>query len=83
MLAALHAQAFGMAGIGRAIGLLHDIGKAAQEYLAYISAPPEDRRKGPDHSTAGAREAIKFYGPILATKWRACWPMPSQVITRV
>lgn len=61
--AALHAQAFGLAGAGRALGLLHDIGKVAREYLAYISAPPEDGRKGPDHSTAGAREALKLYGP--------------------
>lgn len=63
--AALHAQAFGMARIGRALGLLHDIGKVAREYLAYISAPPEDGRKGPDHSTAGAREAFNLYGPFM------------------
>lgn len=63
--AALHAQAFGMAGIGRALGLLHDIGKVAREYLAYISAPREDGRKGPDHSTAGAREAHRLYGPFM------------------
>ncbi|WP_427788914.1 CRISPR-associated endonuclease Cas3'' [Brevundimonas diminuta] len=65
VLAALHAQAFGMAGIGRTLGLLHDIGKVAQAYLTYISAPPEDGRKGPDHSTAGAREAQKLYGPTM------------------
>ncbi len=56
---------FGMSGLGRALGLLHDIGKVAQAYLAYISAPPEDGRKGPDHSTAGAREAQKLYGPAM------------------
>ncbi|WBO57771.1 CRISPR-associated endonuclease Cas3'' [Acidocella sp. MX-AZ03] len=39
-------------------GLLHDIGKASDAYQSYI------RGKGssPDHSTAGAREAVQQFG---------------------
>lgn len=60
---ALFAQPFGLAMLARAAGLLHDIGKASAAYQAYISS--EVSQKGPDHSTAGAREAVTLYGQQL------------------
>lgn len=46
------------------MGLLHDIGKCSDAYQAYIRQPVEDERsqRGPDHSTAGAREAVEAFG---------------------
>lgn len=51
------AEPFGCGGVASVAGLLHDIGKASQAYQTYIKSPPESGHKGPDHSTAGAREA--------------------------
>lgn len=61
--AAAFATPFGLGGVASVAGLLHDIGKRSAAYLAYISAPAETggSAKGPDHSTAGAREATKAY----------------------
>lgn len=52
--------AFGWAEAARAAGLLHDIGKASAAFQAYIVQPRTEAGgpKGPDHSTAGAREAV-------------------------
>ena len=45
------------------MGLLHDIGKVALPYQAYIRRlSDEGGPKGPDHSTAGAKEAVDLYG---------------------
>jgi CRISPR-associated endonuclease/helicase Cas3 len=63
-LAADNAAPFLGTEIGRAMGLLHDIGKASKAYQTYISRPPS-AAKGPDHSTAGARAAFILYGPQL------------------
>ncbi len=60
--AARFADVFGWAVAARAAGLLHDIGKISSEYQNYISAAPRAGQKGPDHSTAGAREAERVYG---------------------
>jgi CRISPR-associated endonuclease/helicase Cas3 len=49
---------FGFAKWGEAAGLLHDIGKVSDTYLAYICG----RGNSPDHSTAGAIEAVQRYG---------------------
>ena len=51
--------------MGRAAGLLHDIGKCSNEFLAYITraSAGEEGLRGPDHSTAGARVAEKAYPP--------------------
>lgn len=47
----------------RAMGLLHDIGKCSAAYQHYIrQADAEATARGPDHSTAGAREAVEAYG---------------------
>ena len=56
------AAPFGWAQLAMAAGRLHDIGKVSAAYQAYIAAPPSDGRRGPDHSTAGAREAEALYG---------------------
>lgn len=61
-LAEQYAIEFGFGKAARALGLLHDIGKTAAATQAYLSHPPESGAKGPDHSTAGAREAEKLYG---------------------
>ena len=55
------AAPFGRGRIALAMGLLHDIGKTAQAYQQYIRRP-RGGPKGPDHSTAGAKEAIAAYG---------------------
>ncbi|MFN7288828.1 MAG: CRISPR-associated endonuclease Cas3'' [bacterium] len=71
--AAGFARPFGWAEAARAAGLLHDVGKASDAFQAYISRPHGDAGgpKGPDHSTAGAREAIEIFpmplGRMLAT----------------
>ena len=59
--AAEFAGRFGCTELGRASGLLHDIGKASAAAQQYLACPPGDGRKGPDHSTAGAREAERLY----------------------
>lgn len=59
------AQPFGASEIARAMGLLHDIGKHSDAYQRYIRQSREmGGPKGPDHSTAGAQEADKAYGPV-------------------
>ncbi len=55
--AAAFAAPFGAEQVARAAGLLHDIGKCSAEYQAYI----RDEGPSPDHSTAGAKEAIHRY----------------------
>lgn len=63
--AAAFAGQFGCAEMARAAGLLHDIGKVSESYQAYISSAPHAGKKGPDHSTAGAREAERLYGAVF------------------
>ena len=47
------------------MGLLHDIGKCSAQYQAYIRRPAiAGGPKGPDHSTAGAKEACSLYGKV-------------------
>lgn len=62
-LAEEHAKPFGRGVAARLAGLLHDIGKTSPEFQAYIAAQREDGARGPDHSTAGAIEAERLYGP--------------------
>lgn len=54
-LAAELASAFGAAGAARLAGLLHDLGKFSEAFQAYIRGEGD----GVDHSTAGAREAMR------------------------
>ena len=57
------AAPFGASTIALAMGLLHDIGKTALPYQLYIRRPVDKGGpKGPDHSTAGAKEAVSLYG---------------------
>lgn len=53
------AAAFGLKTWGEAAGLLHDIGKTSDAFQIYIRG----QSASPDHSTAGAVEARKGYGP--------------------
>jgi len=61
------AAAFGADDWGSAAGLLHDIGKDQQVVQDYLrrSAKGEASLRGPDHSTAGALEALARYGDKL------------------
>ncbi len=53
------AAAFGFTKWGEAAGLLHDIGKNSDAFQTFIRG----QTSSPDHSTAGAVEAQKSYGP--------------------
>ncbi len=45
------------------MGLLHDIGKCSDAYQRYIRQDDSNRKvRGPDHSSAGAQEAVKAFG---------------------
>lgn len=64
--ASVFASAFGASTAAQAMGLLHDIGKCSRAYQAYIREPrAAGGPKGPDHSSAGAREACATYGPTV------------------
>jgi CRISPR-associated endonuclease/helicase Cas3 len=63
-LAAYFAREVGLDQIAKIMGYLHDIGKQSEEYQAYINSPVT-KAKGPDHSSAGAKEALKLYGQFL------------------
>lgn len=65
--AAEFASVFGFGEAARVAGLLHDIGKCSMEYQNYIrqAADRTSQAKGPDHSTAGAKEALKAYPGVL------------------
>ncbi|MEO8927616.1 MAG: CRISPR-associated endonuclease Cas3'' [Caulobacteraceae bacterium] len=58
------ATEFGWAQAATVAGRLHDVGKTSQAYQDYIGQPRDtgNPSRGPDHSTAGAREAINLYG---------------------
>lgn len=66
--AADFATAFGWAGPAGIAGLLHDIGKCSVAFQSYIATPADEAagaKRGPDHSTAGARVAAKTYPGAL------------------
>jgi CRISPR-associated endonuclease/helicase Cas3 len=71
--AATFASVFGWAEAARAAGQLHDIGECSAAFQAYIARSRDGAaggRRGPDHSTAGARAAVAIYphpaGRLLA-----------------
>jgi CRISPR-associated endonuclease/helicase Cas3 len=57
-LASSRAQKFGAGRLGAVVGLLHDLGKYAPAFQAYIGG----RGPSPDHATAGAREIQTLAG---------------------
>lgn len=64
-LAGIFAEPFGASMAALAMGLLHDIGKCSDLYQSYIRRPiDKGGTKGPDHSSAGAKEAMAAYGPL-------------------
>ena len=50
----------GYAEVGRAAGILHDLGKYTPQFQRRLDGGPRC-----DHATAGAEEAIDRYGPML------------------
>lgn len=69
-MAARFAGRFGADVLGDVAGRLHDIGKMSAAFQAYIRG--NGALKGPDHATAGAREAIALYGPHLGRVLAYC-----------
>lgn len=61
-LAGLLAAKFGAAKAGILAGQLHDLGKMCREFQEYIAG---NRRQGPDHSTAGAREVLALAADVI------------------
>lgn len=59
-MAARFAGQFGANVLGDVAGRLHDIGKMSAAFQSYIGG--NGALKGPDHATAGAREAARLYG---------------------
>ena len=61
--AAGFAAHFGAEAMAQVMGQLHDIGKCSDAYQRYIRQPEgEGAAQGPDHSTAGAQEAMRAFG---------------------
>ncbi len=58
----------GLAEIGRAVGLLHDLGKYAPEFQTRL----DGGSRVVDHSTAGAKAAIERYGDKLGKLLAFC-----------
>ena len=58
--AARFAGRFGADILGDVAGRMHDIGKMSAAFQAYIK--DNGAAKGPDHATAGAKEAGRLYG---------------------
>ncbi|MFD2678544.1 CRISPR-associated endonuclease/helicase Cas3 [Camelimonas lactis] len=56
-MAGAFAGKFGASRLARLTGQMHDLGKYTREFQQYIRGA---RAKGPDHSTAGAREIISL-----------------------
>jgi len=59
----------GLASCARIVGYIHDLGKMTMEfenYIKYSSEHEEDKRKGPDHSTAGAVWIVNFVSDDLS-----------------
>ena len=59
-IAASFSNSFDAGVLGDAAGRLHDIGKMSAAFQGYIRG--NGALKGPDHATAGAREAAQLYG---------------------
>ena len=56
---------FGASPLALAMGLLHDIGKCSLPFQHYIRQPEgQGALRGPDHSTAGAKEARAAFGEM-------------------
>lgn len=62
--AGIFGRPFGAEILARIMGALHDIGKCSEPYQNYIRTPQQGDgpARGPDHSTAGAKEALRLYG---------------------
>ena len=66
-MASEHAAAFGAASIAWWAGILHDAGKASEEFQRYLRLcheQPDRTRKTVDHKGAGAVRAQTIAGPL-------------------
>ncbi len=61
-MAASFAERFDAEILGDVAGRLHDIGKMSAAFQGYIRG--NGALKGPDHATAGAKEAARLYGAM-------------------
>lgn len=66
--ALLLAQPFGYGNLAFLTGLLHDIGKYSKEFQKKL----QGEIIKVDHSTAGAKEAEKLYGPLIGRMMSYC-----------
>lgn len=57
--AAAYGSELGLTNCGRILGLVHDLGKASEQFQSYIRGESGDGRGDVDHSTAGAQHLIK------------------------
>lgn len=80
-LAAEFARPFGASRAAALAGLLHDLGKYPPQFLAYIRGERTGQGKGPDHSTAGAREILSAFPAGVIASSPSFSPMPSPVTT--
>lgn len=65
-------QAFGAPALGRALALFHDLGKAREEFQAYLRAAAQGRRaQGSPHALWGAALACAFLGRCQVPGWEA------------
>jgi len=69
-MAARFAGRFEADTLGDVAGRLHDIGKMSAAFQAYIKG--NGALKGPDHATAGAKQAAQLYGPHLGRVLAYC-----------
>lgn len=66
--ASAFAEVFGWAALAKAAGALHDIGKCSAAFQSYIAQVGDEiHRRGPNHSSAGAREVTRLYGGDFGT----------------
>ncbi|MGQ9580830.1 MAG: CRISPR-associated endonuclease Cas3'' [Armatimonadota bacterium] len=71
-LAETFASSFYAGKLGRLLGILHDLGKASNEFQDYLrqchKALSEGRSRqsyGPDHKLVGARKALRICQPLV------------------
>jgi CRISPR-associated endonuclease/helicase Cas3 len=66
------AAPFGWQSVAQVVGQLHDIGKISSAFQVYLTQRDQPARRGPDHSTAGAREAVRLYPGLLGRLMAFC-----------
>lgn len=75
--AAEFARAFGGQEWATVAGMLHDIGKYSKEFQEMLIRATneevnDDQQRGPDHSSAGAQEAVKYWPEGIGKLFAYC-----------